>query len=197
MNHIFNLPTESDQDGYFALLPKPVTVLPREKPVPKPKPPTRWEKFAQAKGIEKKKKIRVEWDDAKGDYTPRYGYKGAADKKMDNWLIEVPDHVDPMTDMYEVMKEDKKGKLEKNRKREKRNREEAAVAVPGGLPSLSARVGTGQSAAGLLPGRQGKELRKAELERSLALSKKSTASLGRFDKVGLGRCSGVECPSNS
>ncbi len=182
VNHIFNLPTESDQDGTFALLPKPTTLIPREKPVPKPKPMTRWEKFAKAKGIQKTKKTRVAYDEASGDYKPRYGYKGAEDKKMENWLIEVPGNVDPMEDMYAKLKEDKTGKLEKNRKREKRNREEAGEA---GLAPLAARVATGHSAMEKVQGKQGKELRKAELERSIAVTKFSTASIGKFDKVGL------------
>jgi len=33
MNAIFNLPTKSSEDGVFAVLPEPVTVIPREKPV--------------------------------------------------------------------------------------------------------------------------------------------------------------------
>jgi len=33
MNAIFNLPTKSSEDGIFATLPDPVTVIPREKPV--------------------------------------------------------------------------------------------------------------------------------------------------------------------
>ncbi|KAI9034395.1 ribosome biogenesis regulatory protein-domain-containing protein [Hyaloraphidium curvatum] len=180
VNHLFNLPTDSNEDGLFALLPAPVTVIPREKPAPKPKPPTRWEKFAKAKGIQKKKKIRVAYDEASGDYKPRYGYKGAEEKKMENWVIEVPKNVDPMTDMYAKLKEEKVGKLERNRKRERRNRDEAGEA---GLAPLAARVGTGQSAIEKVAGRQGKELRKAELERSIAVTKFSTASLGKFDKA--------------
>jgi len=33
MNAIFNLPTKSSEDGVFATLPEPITVIPREKPV--------------------------------------------------------------------------------------------------------------------------------------------------------------------
>ena len=31
--------------------------------IPKPKPPTKWEKFAKAKGIQKQKKDKLIWDD--------------------------------------------------------------------------------------------------------------------------------------
>ncbi|KAK4853450.1 hypothetical protein QYF36_009452 [Acer negundo] len=40
-------------------LPPPTTKLPREKHLPKPKPPTKWELFAQKKGIKKCKKDKV------------------------------------------------------------------------------------------------------------------------------------------
>ena len=54
---LFELPAEEDaQHGATVSLPPRSTALPREKPVPAPKPPTRWEKFAKEKGIAKKGK---------------------------------------------------------------------------------------------------------------------------------------------
>ena len=50
---LFDLPSEPAAVGRIASLPPPTTVLPREKPVPKPRPPTKWEVFAQKKGIVK------------------------------------------------------------------------------------------------------------------------------------------------
>lgn len=44
---LFALPSEAAPVGRVASLPAPTTVLPREKPIPKPKPPTKWEIFAQ------------------------------------------------------------------------------------------------------------------------------------------------------
>lgn len=57
------------------MLPEPETRLPRAKPVPKAKPLTRWQQFALAKGITKKKKDRMVWDEAAGEFKPRWGYK--------------------------------------------------------------------------------------------------------------------------
>lgn len=37
-----SVPLKSTPDGVFAELPDPTTVLPREKPLPKPKEPTKW-----------------------------------------------------------------------------------------------------------------------------------------------------------
>ena len=66
--------------GRLAHLPPPSTVLPREKPIPKPRPPTKWEQFAQKKGIEKRKRSKVEWDEASQEWKRRYGYKRANDE---------------------------------------------------------------------------------------------------------------------
>lgn len=42
--------------GRIAQLPPPSTPLPRAKPLPKPREPTKWEAFAQRKGIVKRKR---------------------------------------------------------------------------------------------------------------------------------------------
>ena len=44
-------------------LPAPTTRLPREKPVPKEKQLTKWEKYAKEKGITKRKKTKSVWDE--------------------------------------------------------------------------------------------------------------------------------------
>ena len=36
------IPLKSTQEGVYAELPDPITPIPREKPVPKPKEPTKW-----------------------------------------------------------------------------------------------------------------------------------------------------------
>lgn len=77
---LFALPSEAAPVGRIATLPPPTTVLPREKPIPKAKPPTKWELFAQRKGIEKRKRSKLEWDEASGEWRRRYGYKRANDE---------------------------------------------------------------------------------------------------------------------
>jgi regulator of ribosome biosynthesis len=57
--------------------------------VPKPKPLTKWQQFAQKKGIVKKKQSKFVWDETKQDWGRRYGYKKANDDSKP-WLIEVP-----------------------------------------------------------------------------------------------------------
>ena len=70
-------------------LPAPVTLLPREKPLPKPKPPTKWERFAKAKGISHKKRERQEWDEERQEWVNRWGRGGKNKEKEEQWLHEV------------------------------------------------------------------------------------------------------------
>jgi len=55
-------------------LPKPVTVLPRSKPIPKPKALTKWEKYRMEKGINaKEKRSRMVYSEVANDWVPRWG----------------------------------------------------------------------------------------------------------------------------
>lgn len=164
VNELFKLPVNSADAGVLAILPNRVTVLPREKPLPKDKPLTRWEKFAKTKGIQNKKRDRMVYDEETDTYTPRWGYKGAKEEgKVDqDWLLPVPDHGDPMEDQYAKVREEKKGRTEKNAKRQRRNQEEAAAATLAGKKDI-------------------KEFKKHELQTAIAASKAATASLGKFD----------------
>jgi regulator of ribosome biosynthesis len=77
---IFSLPSHSTPDGHVVELPKPTFTLPRAKPVPKPKPLTKWQKFAQEKGIEKKKRSKLVFDEDAQDWKRRHGYKRGNDE---------------------------------------------------------------------------------------------------------------------
>ena len=50
INSIWGLPTERIEEVVVAKFPPPTYILPREKPVPVPKPLTKWEKYAKDKG---------------------------------------------------------------------------------------------------------------------------------------------------
>ncbi|EME39238.1 hypothetical protein DOTSEDRAFT_83056 [Dothistroma septosporum NZE10] len=86
-------PISKADDGAFQItLPAPETHLPREKPVPKEKEKTKWEKFAEKKGIKGKRKDgKLQYDEAKGDWVPKYGYKGksATGGVEADWIMEV------------------------------------------------------------------------------------------------------------
>ena len=92
-NQIFALPTTSSVEGIFAVLPPVSTTLPREKPLPKAKLETKWEKFAKTKGIAPKpKRDRLVFDEEKQDWVPKWGYKGQNKQAEDQWIVEVPNN---------------------------------------------------------------------------------------------------------
>ncbi|KAL5361607.1 ribosomal biogenesis regulatory protein [Aspergillus floccosus] len=93
-------PITTSQQGVLLTLPTPTTALPRHKPLPTPKPPTKWELFARKKGIgkyntrpgaalaDRERRKKLVYDEEKGEWVPRWGYKGK-NKSDDDWLVEV------------------------------------------------------------------------------------------------------------
>ena len=58
------MPIKRADDVIVATMPEPKYVLPRARKIPDPKPLTKWEEFAQKKGIHKKKKeVKKEWNE--------------------------------------------------------------------------------------------------------------------------------------
>jgi regulator of ribosome biosynthesis len=122
INSIWGLPTERVEDVVVAKFPPPTFRLPREKPVPKPKPPTKWEKYAKEKGIEKKKKKdRVVWDDVVQQWVPQFGYKKNKVEAQKNWCIPIKEGPDPNLHPFESMAEEKKERIAKNELQRLRN----------------------------------------------------------------------------
>lgn len=81
---------KSTPDGIHLLLPARTTPLPREKPIPEEKPPTKWEIYAKKKGIkDKKREGKMVYDEEKGEWVPKWGYKGKNKDGDDEWLVEV------------------------------------------------------------------------------------------------------------
>ena len=72
------------------MLPAANTPLPREKPIPAEKAPTKWELFAKKKGIKAKtREGRTVYDEASGEFVPKWGYKGKNKDGDNEWLVEV------------------------------------------------------------------------------------------------------------
>lgn len=85
-------PLSSTSDGVLLSLPAPSTALPREKPVPQPKAPTKWERFAEKKGIKPKtreQRRNLQFDEDSGEWKRKWGYQGLNKKGEDDWLVEV------------------------------------------------------------------------------------------------------------
>ena len=98
-NALWALPTEKVEEALCIKLPPCSHQLPREKPVPKAKPPTRWEAYAKSKGIDRKsnkskggeegKAGRLVWDDKLREWLPKFGYKKAKAEQQKNWMMEI------------------------------------------------------------------------------------------------------------
>lgn len=82
IDELAEVPREETEFGPMAQLPKPRLRLPRQLPVPKPKPPTKWELYAAQKGIQNTKRERMVYDPETKEYRPRWGYKVGSSKCM-------------------------------------------------------------------------------------------------------------------
>jgi regulator of ribosome biosynthesis len=87
-------PIASTPSGVLLSLPAISTSLPREKPLPPPKTETTWQKFARKKGIKAKSKDsasrqKLVYDEATGEWVPKWGYKGANKAGEQDWIVEV------------------------------------------------------------------------------------------------------------
>eukprot|EP01083_Nonionella_stella_P048410 129447_1 len=184
VNKIFECPTTPNVDGpgRLAELPAPTTKFPREKPVPVAKPLTRWQQFAQRKGIQKKKKDKIEYDEASGEWRRRHGYKRANDEQ-EQWVIEHKEGTDPSVDPFMKMQNDKKKRIRENRENQQKNLASApGQRVPGTL-DLSATVRSAGKAQprNQKPNRGTK--RNAHLDTTLKVAQMSTASMGIHDTL--------------
>ncbi|TKA69471.1 hypothetical protein B0A49_05209 [Cryomyces minteri] len=92
-------PITSTTTGVTLTLPPSTTSLPREKPVPQPKAPTKWEQFAAKKGIKdaKRGEGKKVYDEASGEWVPKWGYKGKNKDGEGDWLVEVDDKKETRT----------------------------------------------------------------------------------------------------
>ncbi|EPS41722.1 hypothetical protein H072_4370 [Dactylellina haptotyla CBS 200.50] len=128
---------KSTQDGVYATLPDPITQLPREKPVPKPKEPTKWEQFAKKKGIAAKAKDgKLIYDQATGEWVPRWGYKGANKGVEDDWLVEVDEskQKDVNDNPRNLSRAERIERIKKNEKHQKKNEKHAASGAAAAAP---------------------------------------------------------------
>ncbi|KAG8185216.1 hypothetical protein JTE90_025888 [Oedothorax gibbosus] len=163
LQEIFKLPSEYHEHVPVAKLPEPLISIPREKYVPKEKTMTKWEKFAKEKGITKKRKDKLAWDDESKGWKPLHGYRSKNNEKQ--WCMEVPANGDPNADYFAKAKEEKKEKIAKNEYQRLRNIAAATKSKVTNLESVDMAD-------------------KHQLSRSLSAAKTATASLGRFtDKL--------------
>ncbi|KAK6111969.1 Ribosome biogenesis regulatory protein (RRS1) family protein [Brugia pahangi] len=120
-NKIWELERKRIDEAVCAKLPATLFRLPREKPLPSERQQTKWEQYAQQKGIRKKKKDRKVFDEQTQEWKARYGYKSVKNNNAKEWLIEIPDNKDPMIDYFDERQKAKKEKVHKNEMQRLRN----------------------------------------------------------------------------
>ncbi|XP_055331070.1 ribosome biogenesis regulatory protein homolog [Paramacrobiotus metropolitanus] len=168
VERIWGLPLERLEDAIVAALPAPTTILPREKPIPKAKAVTKWERYAREKGIKKTKKSRMVYDEATKEWKPRWGYKRAKNPDGD-WVVEVPDQADGMNDPFEERQTAKKERVAKNELQRLKNIARAhKTKIPAG---------------GILPATEGRSISKDEIGHAASFARSATASAGVFTET--------------
>ncbi|KAL2487366.1 Ribosome biogenesis regulatory protein-like protein [Abeliophyllum distichum] len=174
---LFNLPSTEDRDGPIVKLPAPTTRLPREKPLPKPRPPTKWELFAEKKGIQKRKKDKLVFDEQTDTWKRRHGYDRVNDDK-DIPIIEAKMTDEPGKDPFAERRKEKKSRVDKQEKNRLHNLKQAAKV--GALPSHVQLAATALPITGTqaMPRKVGKD----ELQNVAGMASIATASGGKFDK---------------
>ncbi|KAH6839661.1 hypothetical protein J4E91_003881 [Alternaria rosae] len=115
---------KSNSEGVHLVLPAPTTPLPREKPIPEAKEPTKWDKFAAKKGIKNKKRdTKLAYDEATGDWVPKWGYKGKNKAGENDWLVEVDEKKEAKTgEAHDQRADNRKERKERMRRNERKER---------------------------------------------------------------------------
>lgn len=175
VNKIFALPRKETDEGATVELPtEEIFRLPRQRPVPKMKAKTRWEKFMEERNMKKRKRSRLVWDETSQDWRPRYGYKSVKKGQEDNnGIVEVKTGQDPFANPFEKSNAEKKLHMARQKMREVRNRVEAAGGkLRASVPDLSGGVEKG----GFKRGKEG-------LREAIKRAQVSSGSIGKFDRV--------------
>lgn len=178
VNKVFALPQAKSEEGPLAILPPESEGfrLPREKPLPKKKVQTRWERFAQEKGIVKQKRGRMVFDEVSKDWVPRWGYKSikSSTRQREDAIIENAPGQNPYHDPFELRAAERQLLKAKQKAREIRNQVEGLGRK---MPQISA-----PDLAAAKQGRRGKE----GLSEALRRAQTSTRSVGKFDRTAKG-----------
>ena len=115
-----------NQSQFEVTLPEIKTAFPRHKKIPEAKKLTKWEKYAQEKGFQNKKRSRMVFDEITKSYVPRWG--AGSIKKIQNEvdiIREVKPGQDPNEDPFDKDAKKKKIQREKQKLNEFKNKLES------------------------------------------------------------------------
>lgn len=200
---LWKLETERTDAGPRAILPSYYeTVTPRELPPPALKAETRWEKFAKERGIApKEKRSRKVWDEATGEWAYRTGYqKASSENDPMSWpIMEVRKNQDPFEDPWERARDAKKARVDKNTMNRMKNAESSGEIARGTTRRImkaklkerkAGREGGSldmknfsNTPAGVPVDMSEKQRGKELTKLALLATQRSTASMGKFDKM--------------
>lgn len=172
IKEIFSLPVEKSDLGPIAQLPEGTTLIPREKPFPKEKPETKWDKYRKGKGLKRRKKDTQVWDPKVGAWRYQYGHKRKNDDRNE---VIIEDNEELLKshgaeDPFILKRMQKKERVEKQKKQQRNN------------TLRSQNKSDKKSMPGVI-GLQNKGRHEiTDIKRAISLAQKSTASIGYFDK---------------
>lgn len=122
----------TDNTSMTLSLPTPTTPLPREKQIPTAKPMTKWQEFARKKGIKDKPRDgKLVYDEASGEWVPKWGYKGKNKEGESDWLVEVDEKKEKASGEAGDARREKRGerveRMKRQERRERSNEKRAGV----------------------------------------------------------------------
>ena len=195
VNQLWQCKTQIYADDVIAVLPPPTEPIPREKPVPKPRPPTKWEQFAKDKGIKKRKKYSKVWDEESKSWKTTWGrHKAIGEKERKDYEENLRKEMEE-----DAQKEGKGGGGNRKRKRdmkdgshgtEKKKKyltksERVAKNELNRLRNVARSRKEAGNTGGILPTPSMNKKYiplKSESKKALTVATQSTASLGKFTK---------------
>lgn len=182
-NALMELPSEVGLTGRGVTLPPPTSKLPRAKPIPQPRLPTNWEQFAQKKGIQKRKRSSLAFDEGQQTWKRRYGYDRANPGETANPIMPAKPSDKVGEDPFTNAAAKKRKGVEQNRERHINNLKANRKASLGGRSEIPASV---RLAASLPEHGRGRPQKRQEMDGAIHASavraSKATASMGKFDK---------------
>jgi regulator of ribosome biosynthesis len=176
---VFSLPAEATDEGRVVALPKAAYRLPREKPIPRDRPLTKWEQFAKEKGIQKRqRRDRLVWDEDVQDFIPRFG-AGSSRTLEQGAILPHSNKLAQGDDPFAAARREKKTRVRDNKKKQLANVGRADKRLRGGKMKVNPISALDVAAVGA-SGK--KRIPKAQLKDGIAVAQRSTASGGKFDK---------------
>ena len=171
INKLWELDTERIDGSVIAKLPDPVTILPRAKKIPTPRPPTKWEQFAKKKGIKKRKKDKLVYDEDAKEWRPRFGYRSKQNQEKE-WVVEAKGDEAP-DEAFMKRTHEKKERVAKNEYNRLKN-----IARATGK-----KVANNMDSVPPVEATRDQRPQKKDLDKASILAKASTASLGKFQEA--------------